>query len=330
MADVVEEFESIDFLLWISHGTNVSDDSGYYYFPYDYKFDYLVMYSKPLKKAYTRDLDIFIDNPCDFVTGSCPFLPITQESGKKIIYLPPLLFAVGNPDTEEAKEEIGLWHYKIIKTDLESCEITYKEKVISYDDIYTKYNSKLFTYSSIFELVKEYCKKNNKLDFSDVLLGIYSCQTLYDKYAIPQQGNNKISKLVPRIKDRKISIVFDTNFEGKRYIPLYITYPAENMKNWNALGGVKEQGCGLNILSYYVLMPVNEARQEMTCLYKGTSIFKIVQYIADGLNQSEPNPFLVIRYPLFNDGINIILQLIGNLPNESAFIFKIYIKSIEY
>jgi len=83
MADFVEKPETIEFLLWVSHGANVSDDSSYYYFPYDYKFDYLVMYSKPLKIATADELRDLIANPCDLVTGSCPFLPITQESGKK-------------------------------------------------------------------------------------------------------------------------------------------------------------------------------------------------------------------------------------------------------
>jgi hypothetical protein len=108
MADFVEEPETIDFLLWVSHGANISDDSGYYYFPYDYKFDYLVMYSKPLKIATADELENLIANPCDLVTGSCPFLPITQESGKKNIYLPPLLFGVKDPNTETLKKYMGL------------------------------------------------------------------------------------------------------------------------------------------------------------------------------------------------------------------------------
>ena len=327
MADFVEKPETIEFLLWVSHGANVSDDSSYYYFPYDYKFDYLVMYSKPLKIATADELRDLIANPCDLVTGSCPFLPITQESGKKNIYLPPLLFGVKDPKTETLKEYMGLWHFTINKTDLNNCIITRSDRVITYDDIYKEYNLKnkpKFTYSSIFKMVKDYCTSLGVDNVSDVLLGIYSCQVLNAKYLDQNPVKNKISTFVPRIKDRKIIIVFDTDFTGKTYLPLYIPFQSVKMHDWTALGGIVEQGCGLNILSYYDLMPVNEARQEMTCLYKGTSIFKIVQYIADGLNQYETNPFLIIRYPLYNHGINIILQLIHNLPNDSAIILKIY------
>ena len=333
MADFVQsETETINFFLWVSHGMNVSDDSAYYYFPYDYKFDYLVMYSKPLKIAYVQQLDDFNANPCDLITGSCPFLPITQESGKKTIYLPPLLFSVGEQDKEPLKKYMGLWHYRIIKTEFNSCQIVDgPAHVITYDDIYAKHASNNFTYTSIFKMVKEYITRfnginraENHINVSDVLLGIYSCQVNTEEYVDQNPVKNKISTMVPRIKDRKISIVFDTDFTDKTYLPMYISYPYENIHNWKALGGIVEQGCGLNILSYYDLMPVNEARQEMTCLYKGTSIFKITQYIADSLNIQIVPPCLVIRYPLYNQGISVIFGLIRNLPNDSAIIFKIY------
>ena len=79
----VHNSDEIDFFLWVSHGSNISDDSAYYYFPYEYPFDYLVMYSSPLNTISDKDLERITSNPCDMVNGTCHILPITQSNVKK-------------------------------------------------------------------------------------------------------------------------------------------------------------------------------------------------------------------------------------------------------
>lgn len=51
-------------------------------------------------------------------------------------------------------------------------------------------------------------------------------------------------------------------------------------QDWEALAEMKHQGCGLNVLSFFGIIEENEAREKVVCLnLKGTSIFKIVDYI---------------------------------------------------
>ena len=330
MAGIYDEVpEIIDFFLWISHGGNISDDSEYFYFPFEYKFDYLVMYSKPLKELYIDHYAKIMMKPCDIITGTCPFLPIKQKNGKKKIYLPPLVFSVTNPQSERVYLGLfGLWHYKIQKNATGDCKIIISENVINHTTVYDKYNTGSITYSSIFDYVDKYCKQTTvNINVDTVLLGIFTCQSLMNEYLEKPAERSKISRFIPRIKERNIQIEFETAVNpNNNYLPLMIPYN-DGLKPWEPLGGITRQGCGLNVLAYYDLMPENEARQETTCLYKGTSIIKIVQYIADGLLKKNIsiNSVLVLHYKLYNYGIAVILYILS-MPTYTnyAIIFKIY------
>ena len=324
----VHNTDEIDFFLWVSHGSNVSDDTEYFYFPFEYKFNYLVMYSNPLKPTSDAELDAIIANPCDMVTGTCPILPIQKMNGKKKIYLPPLLFNLNEVEVPSVEEKIGLWHYRIKKLGHNVCQTVYAEQVHNYDYIRKKYGYKYITYSSIFSEVEIYCD-DVSIPRDTVSLGIFSCQSSNSNYTNTPVVRNKISKLIPRIKERNIQIEFEDSYDNNnKYLPLSVPYKYSVVKHWNAIAGITTQGCGLNVLAYYDLMPENEARQETTCLYKGTSIFKIIQYIADGLSENGDGQIysaLVIRYSVFNDGIKIIGYMLQNmLPPDYAIIFKIY------
>jgi hypothetical protein len=318
--------DEIDFFLWVSHGSNASDDSEYFYFPFEYEFNYLVMYSNPLKPTSDAELDAIIANPCDMVTGTCPILPIQKMNGKKKIYLPPLLFNLNRVEVPSVREKIGLWRYQIQKLDHDDCKIVYMEQVHNYDYLLENYQYNNITYASIFDHVNKYCDKF-RIPRDTVLLGIFSCQSSNSTYINKPATRDKISGFVPRIKERNIQIEFETAVNpNNNYLPLMIPYNYV-LKRWEPLGGITRQGCGLNVLAYYDLMPENEAIQETTCLYKGTSIFKIVQYIADGLLKKNIsiNSVLVIRYKLFFDGITIINYMLS-MPEYTnyAIIFKIY------
>lgn len=324
---VIDPTDEIDFFLWVSHGSNVSDDTEYFYFPFEYKFNYLVMYSKPLKPTSDAELDAIIANPCDMVTGTCPILPIQKINGKKKIYLPPLLFNLNEVEVPSVEEKIGLWHYRIKKLGHNVCETVDRAvQVCNYRYIRKKYGYKYITYSSIFSEVEIYCKDVD-IPRDTVLLGIFSCQSSNYKYINRPATRDKISRFIPRIKERNIQIEFETAVNpNNNYLPLMIPYN-DGLKPWEPLGGITRQGCGLNVLAYYDLMPENEARQETTCLYKGTSIFKIIQYIADGLLKKNIsiNSVLVLHYNLYKYGIAVILYIL-DMPTYTnyAIIFKIY------
>ena len=99
------------------------------------------------------------------------------------------------------------------------------------------------------------------------------------------------------------------------------------MKNWKALANIKRQGCGLNVLSYYGLIPQTSAREETVCLTsKGTSIFRIVDYMNHYFikNGIVDNEYFILRNELLK-GLQLIIHFINQYKNHSyAIIFKVY------
>ena len=97
--------------------------------------------------------------------------------------------------------------------------------------------------------------------------------------------------------------------------------------NWSGLAGIKQQGCGLNVLSLYGLIEENKAREMVVCLdMKGTSIYKIVDYInnyADRIGSINVG-YMICRLP-FLYGINWLYFFIQQQHSiKGGYIFKMY------
>lgn len=114
--------------------------------------------------------------------------------------------------------------------------------------------------------------------------------------------------------------------------------------SWTALAGMTHKGCGLNVLSYYGLMPQYEAREAAVCLpILGTSVFKVVDFIVyymrlwDAgwwneamMNNSPPDRFKTFIVKRFD--LSVGLQVLANFINaidipqrQNKFIFfKLY------
>jgi hypothetical protein len=104
----------------------------------------------------------------------------------------------------------------------------------------------------------------------------------------------------------------------------------KTLKPWNALANIKTQGCGLNVLSYYDILDQTLAREETTCLtIKGTSIFRIIDYIND-YNLLDPSKYLddkyfVLRMEMKTGLELIIIHFINQFKTQNyAIIFKVY------
>lgn len=100
------------------------------------------------------------------------------------------------------------------------------------------------------------------------------------------------------------------------------------------------KGCGLNVLSYYGLIPQYEAREAAVCLpILGTSVFKVVDFIVyymrlwDAtamMNNTLPSPFktfMVKRFEL-SVGLQVLTNFIRAIDfpqRQNKFIFfKLY------
>jgi hypothetical protein len=153
------------------------------------------------------------------------------------------------------------------------------QQILSHADLL---NLQTYTYSTIFQKVLKNCGEK-QIDPENVMLGIYSCQERYDKY-IPEYNQLDIRDMIPKYANISLEHASTLNSIND-YSENAISFPCfiidnNPSKNWTALGNIKTQGCGLNILSYYGIIPQSSTREEITCLsVKGTSIFRILDYI---------------------------------------------------
>jgi hypothetical protein len=180
----------LDLFLWVSHGNNVSSKNNYY--PMEIPFQTVNIYSSPFKTTYKEDLLEIHSNPCEFISGKCPSVPIiNKQTGKKYVYLPPLVFNCYESESDtDVKNFSGLYYAKVKMLPRENMDPTQPNsylkkcilqpsklesydrtqtyanfhKFLGHDEIIAKYGSGTnITYSQIFKLVKYYCEN---ADFS--------------------------------------------------------------------------------------------------------------------------------------------------------------------
>jgi hypothetical protein len=194
--------------LWSIHGLNISSVHNYY--PIETEFKSLVFYSKPFNTIYTEKVNELIKNPCSMITGSCPIIPITDSETKtKFAYLPPVVFGI---KTTDLAIDSGLKYFKLEKIGFDKkngkdvCKTVSEEDVHSPEDLIRLFgnnngdpNAARFTYSSLFAMVVENCKKK-RINPNDVVLGIFSCQGKSEYFSNKYDETN-IQDLVPRRVD---------------------------------------------------------------------------------------------------------------------------------
>ena len=341
----------LHFYLWVSHGANVSSNRNYY--PIETKFAALTFYSHPFETIYetfldTLDKSIKFENTeggsndiCKLITGSCPIIPvINKDTKQKIVYLPPLIFTPEFPkdlkiDEQSGEKYMGLYYFSLIKTNNENCKVIENKRILTNNDL-INLQLKTITYSTIFQKVLQDCEKKN-LDPDSVMLGIYSCQSKYDKY-IPEYNQLDITNMIPKyanISVDRASIINNIyEYNPNAYSSPCFIIDNNQFTGWEALGNIKTQGCGLNILSYYGIISTTSAREETVCLTsKGTSIFRILDYINQyyfikkyNVNNME---YLILRLKIKN-GVTILIDFMKRYKthNKYAIIFKVYRENI--
>ena len=318
----------IDAYLWVSHGANVS--TRYNYYKFETKFKYLTFYSLPFQLIDTDSFEYLFVNPCKIITGTCPLIPIRdKETDKKFVYLPPLVFTVQTNDNPTVMEYTGLYYLKIEKVDGANCKLIKKTKLLDHGQMIDKFgNNKSITYSNIFECVTKHCKKHG-LNPKNVVLGIFSCQEGIGKQQ--QDVQPDISDLIPKMLEEpskaNIYDTVDNYYPSKSFVsPTIIVF--NEVREWTPLAGITHQGCGLNVLSYYNIIEQQAALEQTVCLsMKGTSIFKIIDYINSYLYRQdvEYDGFMVVRYSLLI-GLRILFGFLQAYSVSSAGYYAIITK----
>ena len=325
----------VDFFLWIIHGANVSSNHNFY--PFEVKYKSLVTYSKPFTPISVTEVDQYFTDPCTLLAGHCPVIPILDKTtGKKEVYLPPLIFSVFDDDDHRIKERIGLYHFQISKVEESQCTLVndISTKILDHTNLISKFGSgKNITYSQLFHIVNKYCETNG-ISQENIVLGLISCQSKYTKYIREYDQTNALSSLVPTIVRNvqvKANILnIETLFQDEPECKTSICVIGINEvpTSWSALAELHHQGCGLNVLSYYGLIETTSAREAAVCLsVKGTSIFKIIDYINSFAikNGATNYGYIISRMPIIN-GISMIIDFMQSYsPGYNyAIIFKMY------
>lgn len=214
--------------------------------------------------------------------------------------------------------------------------------IYNYSDLinpfkYNQSNNK-YTYSTIFRMVEDFCKVNH-INPSKALLGLFSCQSLIHKYGI--NYIQKIENLIPKhVDDHKESLERAPIIDNKTQLSKYdkgvsfsntIICLDDIPDNWDALAGLKHQGCALNVLSFFRIITEEDAREKAVCLdLNGTSIFKIIDYLYTYIIDRDKSRlesiigFLVRRLP-FETAINEMITFIKETSIDNyCMIFKMY------
>jgi hypothetical protein len=325
--DIQEDNDIVHLFLWISHGNNVSSSSNFY--PIETKFKSVILYSKPFQEITATELKELKEQPCKLLVGSCPRIPIEDEHGKHV-FLPPLVFSLGY----DIQNSIGLYYITFTKAEQGIQCKSQIETLYNYENLVNKYGQNtLITYSQIFKLVKDECVKKN-LNPEDVLLGIFSCQVAIEEYS--KKYASKITNLIPRQIEKthlKPATIFTANeYPANTFVsPTIITFN-QLPPDWKALATLKHQGCAMNVLSYFGIIEESYARETAVCLsIKGTSIFKIVDYIDYYMKTRGFNSlgYFVVRLP-FIIALNKISYYMNKFKetDKYAIIFKLYNQNI--
>jgi hypothetical protein len=287
------------YVIAAQHGQNTTGHHKYYPMVIPYKS--IRFYADPHDYLLCPPvLNTRIDTDAtDIIQGK--YLALPDED--KHVYVPPLFFINKTNDTDFIKEYTGLYFITVDSTP----KIKSIQKLANYYDWCRMIGADAqFSYATLFKTINTVLIRTVGHLPSNVNVGIWSCQTMEwyaDKSVVPTMEKNAIATVAPKIKtSAKRS---DPYNEDLRVSILAISIPPERLANpsWIPLGRQVVQGCGLNVLSYFGIIPEEEARSRVATLCsKGQSIFNICAYLTTYFEERgiEDTDMLIIRLDLHN------------------------------
>lgn len=312
--------------LWISHGSSVSGINKN--FGVETKFKQVGLFSEFLTPIYSDILKEIQRDECKLFTH-IKMRPEEMIERKKVVFLPPLVFQVYADEKHESIRYFsGLHRFEFEFYDNSCVRNLHSELIFDHSGLVTKFGSRSnIAYSEIFKVVTDDCKKR-KIEPNIVTLGIYSCQTIHPDY---KQYYPILYLTESFIKEPPQANIVDTIVPGEIGLPLVIPlterhlYTLSSIKGWDALAKLTKQGCALNVLSYYNILPEIDAREKTVCLtLKGTSIYKIIDYInVYSINKYRyDGKYIIFRFSILN-GLSLSIYIAKhNL--DRIVIFKMY------
>ena len=347
--NVQDLFESMynknNYFFFIIHGQSITpNQSNWQYI--EKSIDFVQMFEShgKLRHPYVKELDaniqeIIINKTLMYDLTQTEIVETYKPNASNAFSLPPLAW-VTNPLVDintNYVELIGFYHFIYDHTN-KSC--TLNKKILNWHQL-TQMGT--ITYSILFKQINLYLKKHpeyNTIPKSNSGLGIFSCRGINPVFAKAYSNNNSNTKthfnttdaISPHIPYNNINTVKS----GYGFSLVSLNIPKRiinNQDTWiGALLDIKHQGCALNVLSYYDLLKTHYAREMTTCLdIKGTSIFKIVDFINNyfmQLQPPKPHTYLIMRFTKAM-AINYLTEhfLYENTAvNNTCTIFKMYEK----
>ena len=324
----VDETNTVYVYMWISHGASVS---GYNeHFKVESKFKNIALFSKPLQLINAEILFKLEDDPCSLFSN----MNIKKQekvNNITLVSLPPLVFMnYEHESAEVVRNFTGLYRYEFSFVGDSCGRMITRQKILGHNDFIVMFGSNSnITYSQIFKLVKKDCNRI-RVDPGTITLGIYACGGIHSDYEryYPFPNPTETEAREPP----QANIVDTLNTDDLVATPIRSGLPVNYLLNWQSkswtpLAKLTTQGCALNVLSYYDMLGETNARVKTVCLTKGTSIYKIIDYIANyyGKNTiTKQIKYMIIRYPI-QKGLHLIYYMIRlRTSKNKVMIFKMY------
>jgi len=338
MSDEVVSYEH--FFLYVNHGASVSTQNNYYEVSYPFKS--IVTYSKNLQEVTTPVLEQLLNSIKNGTDDSCQKLfngemsyqvdtELKENDPKRVVRLSPVIFRTNpNEPYDEIKKYTGLYYFEVKIRD-GKCMLIDKEnieQIYNHERFVREFGNNNVSYSQVFSLVKDACR-SKKIENKNVHLGLFTCKSIHKEYeseypeGVRYQSVDIIDPYVARIMNAD---------DYKHCVQLYVSPCildninfAKLEENWKPLAGMTHQGCAINIFAYLGFLEKRYAREKTVCLTKGTSIFKLVDYI-NHISGYKRKGFFVCRFPI-EEGLNLIKNYI--IQHISEYI-KFHKKNISY
>jgi len=205
---------------------------------------------------------------------------------KNVFSIPSIRFYVyPNDISHPMKDFMGIWLVNYIDN-------TVTKIIDIYGMMELTYKNKFITYKIYKEIINPYIKdiKKTNNDYK-IGLGFWACRYVSPQYlnekVLPEDYDHYMSHTNINLKTQIINLIPKNEilyitpgyfFPPLSYKPLHEI--EKYFKSWSsALSELTIQGCGLNVLAFWQFINQSIARENVLCLTKGTSIFKIIQFI---------------------------------------------------
>ena len=176
--------------------------------------------------------------------------------------------------------------------------------------------SSYITYKQYLDFINPEITKIKSKDPDAIIgLGFWCCRTYNDIYSrrdvtvAPKDYDDYLEYKTIDLKSKIINSI--SKNQNMNITPAMFFTPLSSLptiqyrfNSWTGtLSKLKDQGCKMNILSFWNFIPKPIAREKTLCITKETSIFRMIQHLNAFLNKTKTNTkryekWLILRFPI--------------------------------